>query len=154
MTTLKTEVKASDIMVCEPVCVERSTTIRELARLFEEYEISGAPVVDQQGKVVGIVSKTDLIRRCSEGTVDIPPAYLFEVISEQGGADTEVIREALICVEDFMTTNPVTVVPTTPARQIAQVMHEGRIHRVVVVNDDGYPIGIITSLDMLGAFPQ
>ena len=154
MNTLRTNLKAEDIMVSEPVCVEPSATIRELARVFVENEVSGAPVVNEQGRLVGIVSKTDLIRRCADGTLDVPPGYLFEVISEQGGEDADLIPEPLICVEDFMTADPITVTPATPVDETAQLMYEGRIHRVIVVDSGGGPLGIITSLDMLGAFPR
>ena len=147
---------AQDIMTPEPVCAEPSTTIRQLARLFEENEISGCPVVDQEGKVIGVVSKTDLIRRCSEGTADQPPGYLFEAISEQGGEEdaAEVIPEPLICVQDFMTESPITVSPETPVAKIAALMFDSRIHRVVVVDEEKFPLGVITSLDLLGTYPQ
>ena len=154
MTTITKHLKAEGIMVAEPVCVVPSTTIRELARVFEENEISGAPVVDPQGHLVGIVSKTDLIRRCSEGTLDVPPAYLFEAMSEQSGEEYEHTPEPLICVQDFMTEEPVTVTAETPAGEIARLMFEGRIHRIVVIDTQRFPIGIITSMDMLGAFPR
>ena len=75
----KTARLAKDVMTPEPVCVEPSTSIRELAEVFETNEVSGVPVIDEEGKVIGVVSKTDLIRRCSEGLGDRPPAYLFEV---------------------------------------------------------------------------
>lgn len=156
MTALKTDLKAKDIMSAEPECVEASTTVRELARLFEEYEISGAPVVDAQDRVIGVVSKTDLIRRCSEGTNDIPPAYLFEILSDQGGNEnvSEVIPEPLVCVGDFMTEDPVTVTQNTPVDFIARLMHEKHIHRVIVVDEERFPLGIITSLDLLGVFAR
>ena len=92
MSLVNTELKAKDVMTADPVCVSPSTRIRELARVFEEHEISGVPVTDQEGKVIGVVSKTDLIRRCSEGTDDIPPAYLFEVLSEQGADVDEAMQ--------------------------------------------------------------
>jgi len=154
MTALTTELQAKDVMVPEPVCVEPSTTIRQLARVFQEHDISGAPVVDAQGHVVGIVSKTDLIRRCWEGTLDFPPAYLFEVVSEQGGADADVLPEPTVCVQDFMTEDPATVAPDTPAGEVARLMSEGRFHRVVVVDRERFPVGMITSLDLLGVFPR
>lgn len=154
MSTRSAELKAGDVMVPEPVCVEPATTIRELARVFEENEISGAPVVDGQGRLVGVVSKTDLIRRCSEGTLDVPPAYLFEVLGEQSGEDMgEIIPEPLVCVGDFMTEDPVTVSRATPVGTVARRMFESRIHRVIVVDGDSMPVGIITSLDLLGVFP-
>jgi len=149
---------AKDIMTAEPVCAEPSTTIRQLARLFEDNDISGCPVVDQEGKVIGVVSKTDLIRRCSEGTSEIPPAYLFEVVCEQaggdGGNDGSPIPEPLVCVQDFMTESPVTVRPSCPVHEVAAIMVDKHIHRVVVADDEDFPIGMITSLDVLRVFPR
>jgi CBS domain-containing protein len=153
MTTVKADLRARDVMVAEPVCVEPSTTVRQLARIFEENEISGAPVVDQEGRVVGIVSKTDLIRRCSEGSLDLPPAYLCEVLGEDSDEDSELIPEPLVCVQDFMTEDPVTVRLQTPAGQIARLMVEQHIHRVVVTDEERFPLGIITTMDLLRAFP-
>lgn len=156
MSTVRTDLKARDVMTAEPVCVSPATTIRELARVFEDHEISGAPVVDQQGRLVGVVSKTDLIRRCAEGTNDIPSAYLFEVLCEQGDQDEngEVIPEPLVCVEDFMTEDPVVVSPEVSGATVARLMFERRIHRVIVVDQEKFPLGVVTSLDLLGIFPQ
>lgn len=156
MTTLKTDLKAADVMTPDPVCVSPATTIRELARVFEEHEISGAPVVNQEGTLIGVVSKTDLIRRCSEGTVDFPPAYLFEILSDQDRGDdaAEVIPEPLVCVQDFMTEDPVTVTPGTPVERVAALMYEKRIHRVVVVDKERFPLGILTTFDLLGVFRE
>lgn len=153
MSLVQTELKARDVMTADPVCIEPSGTIRELARLFEKHDVSGAPVVDQSGRVVGVVSKTDLIRRCAEGTDDIPPAYLFEVLSEQGGEEetSEVIPEPLVCVQDFMTEDPLMVRPDLSAAAVAGLMFEKRIHRVIVADDERFPLGIITSMDLLGA---
>lgn len=153
---VKTTSRARDVMTVDPVCVKPSATIRELARLFEEHGISGAPVVDAQGQLVGVVSKTDLIRRCSEGTRDAPPAYLFEILGGQAGRepDSELVPEPLVCVEDFMTVDPVTVSPEAPLPDVARLMSERRIHRVIVVDGENLPIGVITSIDVLGAFPH
>ncbi len=155
MNSLKCHLQAKDVMVPEPICVETSTTIRELARVFENNEISGAPVVDAEGKVIGVVSKTDMIRRCSEGTPDSAPGYLFEALREQADSeeDAEVIPEPLICVQDFMTDSAVTVSPDAPLTRVARLMFLRRIHRVVVIDSERFPVGIITSLDLLGVFP-
>ncbi len=155
MSIAKTGLTAKDVMTADPVCVPPSAGIRELARVFEENEVSGAPVIDQQGKLIGVVSKTDLIRRCSQGFGDVPPAYLFEILSEQGDSEewSEVIPEPLVCVQDFMTEGPVTVGPDTLAAAIAKRMSEHGIHRVVVVDEGEFPIGIVTSLDMLKRWP-
>jgi CBS domain-containing protein len=153
MSIVSTELKARDVMSADPVCVSLSTRIRELARVFEEHEISGAPVVDAAGRVVGVVSKTDLIRRCSEGTDDIPPAYLFEVLSDQGDEESgEVMPEPLLCVEDFMTEDPLMVSPDVSAAAVARLMYEKRIHRIIVADDEKFPLGIITSMDLLATY--
>lgn len=156
MNALKAEPRARDVMTADPVCVGPATTIREIARVFEEHEISGVPVVDAQGRVIGVVSKTDLIRRCSEGTDDMPPAYLFEVLGEQGeeSETSEVVPEPLICVDDFMTEDAVTVAPDEPVPSIARLMADKRIHRVIVADRERFPLGIITSLDLLSVFPR
>ena len=156
VTDTSTPPTAQGIMTPEPVCAEPSTTIRQLARLFEENEISGCPVVNQEGKVIGIVSKTDLIRRCSEGTANIPPAYLFEVVCEQGedADDTGPIPEPLICVQDFMTESAVTVRPSATVYEVAALMVDKHIHRVVVVDEEDFPLGMITTLDVLKVFPR
>jgi CBS domain-containing protein len=155
MSLVRTELKARDLMTADPVCAVPSTRIRELARMFEEHEISGVPVVDQEGKVVGVVSKTDLIRRCTEGTDDIPPAYLFEVLSESADEETsQVMPEPLVCVEDFMTEDPLMVGPEVSAAEVARLMFERRIHRVIVADPEKFPLGIITTLDLLGAFSR
>ena len=159
MNKVTNQLTAREIMTPEPVCAEPATTIRQLARLFEENDISGCPVVDQEGKVIGVVSKTDLIRRCSEGTAEIPPAYLFEVVIEQGadddgGGKSGPISEPLICVQDFMTESVVTVHPSAPVHEVAALMADRHIHRVVVLDGEDFPIGVITTLDVLKVFPR
>lgn len=156
MSLVKAELRAKDVMTADPVCVGPSVRLRELARIFEEHEISGVPVLDQEGRVIGVVSKTDLIRRCSEGTDDIPPAYLFEILSEQGDEETtsEVMPEPLVCVEDFMTEDPLMVGPELSAAAVARLMYEKGIHRVIVADDERFPLGIITSMDLLGAISR
>ncbi|GMV26044.1 MAG: CBS domain-containing protein [Phycisphaerae bacterium] len=155
MTSEKTEVLAKDVMTADPLCVPPSMTLRELVRTFEENEISGVPVTDSQGRVVGIVTKSDVLRRFSKGTDELPPAYLFEILSEV--ADEEVsddLHEPRFCVDDVMTEDPIMVPPTMPVGQVAREMFESRVHRVVVANAEKYPLGIITSMDMLGVFPK
>jgi CBS domain-containing protein len=141
---------AQHIMSKEPVCAEPSMTIRQLARLLEENEISGCPVSDAEGRVIGVVSRTDLVRCCTEGTRDYSPGALFGVLSDESD---DVIPEPTVRVEDFMSEGAATVSPNTALERVAALMVERRIHRVVVVDRENFPLGIITSLDLLGAFP-
>ncbi|MCW5777621.1 MAG: CBS domain-containing protein [Phycisphaeraceae bacterium] len=143
-----------EIMTPDPVCVTGAAGLRQLARVFEENEISGAPVIDAEGRLIGVVSKTDLIRRCSEGTPDSPPGYLFELLSEDADEDVEFIPETIIVVEDFMSGDPLTAKPDDPIGRVARRMSEARVHRAVVIDEEKFPIGIVTSLDLLRAFPS
>ncbi len=80
------------------------------------------------------------------------------MLSEQSDANEdearEVVPEPLICVDDFMTPDPITVPSDERAAVIARLMSERKIHRVIVVDHEKFPVGIITSLDLLGAFPR
>ena len=68
-TKSATQLHVKDIMSRNPICVGLSTSAQELAELLEANDISGVPVLNMQEKVVGVVSKTDLIHRCLDGTV-------------------------------------------------------------------------------------
>ncbi|MCE2652846.1 MAG: CBS domain-containing protein [Planctomycetaceae bacterium] len=152
---VKAELKAKDVMAADPVCIRPSATVREVARILEEHEIFGVAVTDAQGKVIGIVTKTDLIRRCSAGTDDLAPAYLFEILQEQGDEESsEVIPASVVCVEDFMTEDPLMVSPELSVGGVARLMVERRVHRVVVADDGGLPIGIIPTMDLLDALAR
>lgn len=147
------EPKLKDVMTHDPVCVGLLTPIRELARVFHDNQISGAPVVDAEGKVVGLVSRLGLLQRCCSGEVNIQPEELNGVVSEND-ADMDIeeaITESFICVRDFMTENPPLVVPGMSVVTLARFMCETRHHRAVVVDENGYPLGIVTSLDLLEA---
>lgn len=155
MTLAQKALTARDIMSVDLLCVSPSTGMLELARLLEDNDISGAPVVDHRGMLVGIVSRTDLVHRCAEGIGDVPPAYLFEMLSEQGDEDeAEIIPEPQVYVEDFMTEDPVTASPDAPAPELAQQMAARNIHRIVIVDEEQAPIGIVTSLDLLRRWPR
>lgn len=145
--------KVETIMTKEPICAESSMSIRQLARLLEAHDVSGVPVVDSRGRMVGVVSNSDLIRKCSQGTRDVPPGYLFEVIYEQDPLEDDVLPELAICVQDFMSAEFATAYRDTPIATVANKMHERHTHRVVIIDEENTPIGIVTSLDVLGAFP-
>lgn len=145
---------AGDIMTSEPVCVDPATTVRELARIFDEYEISGAPVTDGGGRVIGIVSQTDVIRACVERAPEHAPAFFFEMLNEDAGEDMEYgDEEDSLTVEDFMTMDPITVAVDEPLAGIAKRLADEGVHRVIVVDKDDMVQGVITSLDLLRCWP-
>ncbi len=153
MATSKSPVLVRDVMSRNPVCATGGMGMRELARLFEEKRISGAPVVGTDGRMIGVISKTDLIRRTSDGSIDTPPNYLFEVLVGTAPKGSQVVPESLLVVADLMTPDPVTAQPDEPVGPVARRMAEKRIHRVLVLDADRRPVGVVTTLDLLKVFP-
>ena len=145
--------KVEEVMTTHPVCVTGAADIRELAQLFDGNEISGVPVVDNQNRVIGVVSKSDLIRRCLEG----PPgartgADFFDILDSASMARGVMNPEDLGTVDDFMSTDPVCVAPDESLKDVARKMAEERVHRVIVVDEDRHPLGVATTLDLMKVF--
>lgn len=149
------EATAQDIMSTDLMTVTPSTSLTQFARLCVEDNISGCPVVGIDGRIEGIVSKTDLLERLLEGRHNYsanPDSRRLMGLGEEGlfaadgAADSE--EELYGRVEDIMEPNPVTVPPTAPVFEVARLMAEHRIHRIIV-EEDGLAVGIITSLDFI-----
>jgi CBS domain-containing protein len=124
--------KASDLMQKGVVVVSPELRIDQFEELLTSEDISGAPVVDTNGALVGIASKTDIVRALSE--------ELRERADSDLGSN--------LTVEDIMSGEVVTVGPDEDAKAIARKMIDGHLHRVLVVNESDV-IGIVTSLDLL-----
>ncbi len=118
---------ASDVMVKEVLTVTESTPLKEVANLFGEKKITGAPVVNDQGELVGVISETDLIRKSTSIGAWSP--------SKAG---------------QIMTRPAVTVAPNDTLQRVCELMFNRRIHRVVVAEGNNI-CGIITTMDILRA---
>lgn len=151
---------AKEIMTTNLVTVTPSTPLREFARICAEDNVSGCPVVTVDGRLVGIVSKTDLLGRLLEGEHNYAANPDFrrmlglgeEGVYEFGGSASESEGEVLGEVDDIMETDMITVPPDAPLPGVARMMAEDRIHRVLVTEKEKL-VGIITSLDLLAHFP-
>jgi CBS domain-containing protein len=119
--------RASDVMIKDVLTVLESTPLKEVARLFGEKNITGAPVVNAPGELIGVISETDLIRK-----------------------STTIGAWSPSTAGQIMTKPAVTVAPDDPLQKVCELMYERRIHRVVVA--EGPTIrGIITTMDILRA---
>jgi CBS domain-containing protein len=145
-------VLCGDVMTRDVITVSPECTLSELCRVLAEDDISGAPVVDHRGDLIGIVSKTDVLRDLLSGRLvpGLPRATLnFLGLAEaMSGAAEDSEDETFGQVADFMTDEVETVTPDTPITEAARAMTSNRIHRLIVV-DQGKVVGIITSLDLL-----
>jgi len=147
-----TTLTARDIMTPDPVCVGADTSARELARTLEAEEISGVPVLDASDRLIGVVSRTDLLRRCVEGPLGSAPESLFEVLAE-GLSDDDLYHESVGTVRDMMSPEVLTAAPDEPVAGLARRMADHHVHRLVVINEKRHVVGIVTSIDVLKVFP-
>ncbi len=152
---------AHDIMTEKLVLLGETDTIQHAANLFRDLHISGAPVVDDDGKPVGLLS-----------VMDIVPAVAARFGTPAAGAPQPQTREAEweeICqilnsgsgrgdagelVTKWMSRRLVSVRETTPLVEVARIMCDGHWHRVTVVDESGRLKGIVSTMDVLAALVQ
>jgi CBS domain-containing protein len=143
-------IKARDIMKTDVVTVSPDTTVEALGRLFMEKEISGAPVVDRGGKVVGIVTENDLIKQ--NRRFHIPTIVrLFDAfipLESPSAFEKEIKRMSATKVADICTQEVVSVGPDASLQDVATIMSERGIHLIPVVSS-GKLLGIIGKIDVI-----
>ncbi|HEX2415645.1 MAG TPA: CBS domain-containing protein [Thermoleophilaceae bacterium] len=143
-----------EIMDPEPETVTTGTSVEEVVRKLREHELPGLPVVDSEGRLVGIVTESDLVLPDEQGDLHIPHYInLFggTVFLEPLGRFEKRLRKAFAStVEDMMTTDPDSVEPDTTVRDAARLIHESGHNRLPVV-EDGRLVGVVTRVDVLGA---
>lgn len=143
----------ADVMSHDPIVVKPETPIKEAIKILAERRISGLPVVDNAGKLVGVISETDLLWQ--ETGVE-PPVYIMfldSVIYLENPArhDKELHKALGQTVEEVMSADPVTVSPDQPLRKAAKLMQEKSIRRLAVTDETGKVIGILTPGDIVRA---
>ena len=126
--TSSSVVRVGNLMSVDPIVIDAEAPITDAELLLKSYRISGLPVV-QDGALAGVVSQTDLLNARSSDLI---------------GANWERVR-----VRHLMTRPPVTVHLNTSVERAARLMLERHIHRLVVVDEEEEPIGVITSTDLL-----
>lgn len=141
-----------DVMTPAPYTVTPQTPLQEAIKLMAEKHISGLPVVNDEGFLVGVISETDLMWQ--ETGVEPPPYIMFldSVIYLQNPAryEKEVHKALGQTVGEVMTDKPISIKPYQPLREAAQLMHDKKIRRLPVIDDtEGKVIGIITRGDII-----
>lgn len=141
---------ARDIMQTQVVAVSPADPLEVVMRVFSEEGIHGAPVVDDQQRVVGVISASDLVRAAAEEGESTRPGYGYfqEGIEEFPEGLEQLVAAQDRRVEDFMTDAIVSVEPGTSVAEVARTLRENRIHRVLVIESDEL-VGIISSFDLL-----
>lgn len=139
---------AQDLMSPELVVIPQEMTLRNAAHVLLQAQVSGAPVVDESGRCVGILSSTDFLRWMDEHKRH--SAHLHpHALSSEWPVDVE--RLPSDTVKTYMTQDVVATGPHTSIGQLAEMMLNAHIHRILVVGAQHQPLGIVTSIDILAA---
>jgi CBS domain-containing protein len=141
--------KASDVMVTDVITVTPESDVPTVATLLLTNHISGAPVVDGQGKLVGMISEGDLLRRSEAGTAHERPWWLRLLMGRELLAG-EFLKEHCRRVGDLMTRDVVSAAPDTPVADIATLLERHRIKRVPIV-EGGTVVGIVSRANLIQA---
>ncbi len=141
---------AREIMTREVITIGPEASVEDLAKLLESRRISGVPVVDSSGALVGVVTQLDLVQRSRD--LDLPPAlnildlHLFlETPSHFQKRLEKLLGDR---VKDVMTEDPFTVAPDTPVQEIAGLMAAKGVHTLPVL-EGGKLVGIVGKLDLI-----
>ena len=142
---------AADLMSTDVVMIPQAMSLRSAAHRLAQAGISGAPVVDDDGCCVGVISAGDFVTWAEKGeraAKQWPTEACCVHSSWQVMAPEALPVEEVRC---YMTSDPVTVSPVTTIMELARMMVDAGIHRVIVVDERERPIGIVSSTDIIAA---
>ncbi len=146
---------AQNIMTSEVITVKENATVRELAALLLTSNISGAPVVDDAGKVIGVVTESDLIFQNKK--VHLPTAFAildaFVFLERPEKMELELKKIAGSKVGDICSRKLISVGPETELEELATLMAEKKIHTLPVMSE-GRLVGVIGKSDIIRTIAQ
>jgi CBS domain-containing protein len=140
---------AKDIMTADVITAKPATTVEELARILIEHKISGAPVVDDANRLVGIVTEHDLIKKNKR--FHIPTMIrLFDAyfLLDSDKVEDDIKKMVAITVDEICNKKVVSITEDTTLEEIATIMSEQNIHLLPVLND-GVVVGIVGKADVV-----
>jgi CBS domain-containing protein len=141
---------AGNVMTRDIITVKKETTIRELAELFTQHRISSAPVVDDNGEMIGIVTETDLIEQ--DKNLHIPTVIsLFDwviYLESDKKFEKELNKMTGQTVGEIYTQKVETVTPATPVSDVADIMSSRKINSIPVVEGNKV-VGIVARIDLI-----
>jgi CBS domain-containing protein len=136
-----------DVMSTHVIAVRQSAPYKEMAAMLHEQRVSAFPVLDDDNKVIGVVSEADLLtKEAVNGTM---PGALDGMLRRR-----EYTRANALTAAELMTKPPVTIGPDAPVTQAARLMYSRRVKRLPVTSDDGTLIGIVTRADVLSVYSR
>jgi len=145
------ELTAADIMTRNVICVQKVTTLQELVKILFSKRIGGIPVVDENGELAGIVTKTDIVTHGLDkelGTL-LADRKDNSLLSDLPDFDHSLSPEPMQeTVEQVMTAHVFTAPPNTGVSELVRMMLEKEIHRIVITEQKRV-VGIVTTMNLL-----
>lgn len=142
--------KAKDIMTSGALTLKPDSDVATAAKLMLEKHLNGLPVIDQDGKLAGVICQSDLVAQ--QKTISMPSLFTildgFISFSSKEDLEREVNKIAATKVKHAMTPDPVTIGPDTTIEKIADLMVERKFYTLPVV-DEGKLVGVVGKEDVL-----
>ncbi len=145
---LSKKIAVKDLMTEKVITVREDMTLDKIAEILSENRISGAPVVDLQNRVIGIITEADIISQTETVKTGAFRELLRHLMGEPVPKKSKKSLSELK-VKDVMTAPAITASPDTDIREVARILDEKRIKRLPVVDEDGKLIGIISRQDIV-----
>jgi CBS domain-containing protein len=142
---------AVDLMTPNPVSIRDNATIREAVAFLVDKGISGAPVIDEAGHPVGVLTQTDILIHDREAVEGITPAGAESgtPLPRSWWDQFQFERVDKTLVADLMTPAVFSVPLSAPVERIVEEMRDLNVHRLFVVDENGVLVGVITALDVI-----
>lgn len=138
---------AAELMTAPAITIAADATIEEAVALMIDHRLSGLPVVDSAGALIGVLTEGDLLRRVEFGTEKKRPRWL-EILSGPGAAAVDYVRAHGRRVADVMSDRPITIAEDSDVTEIVDLMERRRVKRLPVVRD-GAVVGVVSRADLI-----
>ena len=145
---------AGDLMSRDVSMIPDQMSLQGAARLLSRAQINGGPVVDAEGRLVGVLSAVDFLHWAENGGKATPAECSCPETAWKPWQMLDQPEHATTLVGDVMNRNPVTTPLRTPIGELARMMVDAHIHRIFIVDADGKPVGVVTSTDILAALAR
>jgi CBS domain-containing protein len=148
------ELLAAAIMKTDVITINPDNTLEEALDILSSAPFSGLPVVDETGRIVGMLSKTDIISGVLKDADRSPSEMIGGMIYRFLRGKVDPTRLEDVCVSEVMTRRLHTAKPSTTVHEVAELMTRYEINRVPVVDEDKKLVGIISRSDLLDVLSQ
>lgn len=144
-----TALTAEDVMSRNLLVIPHRMSLRAAACMLSRADITGAPVVDEAGVCAGVISAVDFLHFAQNGRPPVPRPTTGGISTAWQMVEMEQVPTEEVSA--YMTKDPVTVHPAATLVEIARIMMEAHIHRVIVVDAKKRPVGVVSSTDIVAA---